>query len=347
MAGGPEMSALRDRVKSGAPIGPTIYTAGPILDGSPPVWEGSDVVTTPEQARRTVEKQKSAGYDFLKIYDNLLPAAYDAILKAATQAHMPVVGHVPPHVGLQRVLDAHQWSIEHLTGYLEWLQNDRSPFRQANDHETFSHPAHLLAKRQALVDWVDESRIPQVAAATAKAGTWNVPTLVAWHNMTPHTELDTAWKRPNMDYATPMLREWWNSDNGYTAEDWAAKRRGDAVRAKLVKALHDAGARLVVGTDTPHPFVMPGFSVHEELANFVSVGMSPYEALKAATVDAAEFMGAQGEFGVIKRGARADLILLEGNPLEDVTNTSRIAGAMVRGRWLSREALHADLSQGR
>jgi imidazolonepropionase-like amidohydrolase len=346
MAGGPEMSALRDRVKSGAPIGPTIYTAGPILDGFPPVWEGSDVVTTPEQARRTVEKQKSAGYDFLKIYDNLLPAAYDAIIRAATQAHMPVVGHVPPHVGLQAVLDAHQWSIEHLTGYFEWLQVDRSPFRQANDHETFPHPAHLLAKRQALVDWVDESRIPQVAAATVKAGTWNVPTLVAWRNMTPHTELDTAWKRPNMDYATPMLREWWNSDNGYTAEDWAAKRRGDAVRAKLVKALHDAGARLVVGTDTPHPFVMPGFSVHEELANFVSAGMPPYEALKTATVDAAEFMGAQGEFGVIKRGARADLILLDGNPLEDVTNTSRIAGVMAHGHWLSREALHADLPKG-
>jgi amidohydrolase family protein len=343
MAGGPEMSALRDRVKSGALVGPTIYTAGPILDGAPPVWEGSDVVTTPEQARRTVEKQKSVGYDFLKVYDNLLPIAYDAIIKAAAQVNMPVAGHVPPHVGLQRVLDAHQWSIEHLTGYFEWLQIDRSPFRQSNDHETFPHPAHLLAKRQALVNWVDESRIRRVAEATAKAGTWNVPTLVAWRNMTPHTELDAAWKRPNMDYATPMLREWWNSDTGYTAEDWAAKRLGDAVRAKIMKALHDAGARLVVGTDTPHPFVMPGFSVHEELANFVNVGMSPYEALKAATVDAAEFVGAQGEFGVIKRGARADLILLEGNPLEDVKNTSRIAGVMVRGHWLSREALGSGL----
>jgi imidazolonepropionase-like amidohydrolase len=343
MAGSYDVVELRDRVEKGALIGPTIYTAGPLLDGSPPMWEGSDVVTTPEQARLTVEKQKSTGYDFLKVYDNLLPTAYDAIIDAAAQVHMPVAGHVPPHVGLQRALDAHQRSIEHLTGYFEWLQGEQSPFRHPNEHETFPHPAHLLAQRQALVDWLDESRIPQVAAATAKAGTWNVPTLVAWRNLTPRTELDAAWKRPNMDYATPMLRQWWNSDTGYTAEDWAAKRRGDVVRTKVVRALHDAGARLLVGTDTPHPFVMPGFSVHEELSNFVSVGMSPYEALKAATVDAAEYLGAQREFGVIKPGARADLILLEGNPLEDVKNTSRIAGVMVRGHWLSREALHRGL----
>lgn len=160
--------------------------------------------------------------------------------------------------------------------------------------------------------------------------------------MTPHAELDAAWKRSNMQYATPMLREWWNSDTGFTADDFAAKKRGDTVRDKIVKALHDAGARLLVGTDTPHPFVMPGFSVHEELANFVTAGLSPYEALKAATADAAEFMGAPGEFGVIKPGARSDLVLVMGNPLEDINNATRIVGVMVRGQWLS----EADLRHG-
>jgi imidazolonepropionase-like amidohydrolase len=341
-AGGPEMRDLRERVQKGALVGPTVYTAGPLLDGSPAVWNGSDVVTTAEQARSVVQAQKNARYDFLKVYDNLQPSAYAAIIEAARQLHMPVAGHVPPHVGLQRVLDAHQRSIEHLTGYFEWLQNERSPFRREDENETFRHPAHLLAKRQALVDWLDESRILQIAAATAKAGTWNVPTLVAWRNMTPHAELDAAWKRSNMQYATPMLREWWNSDTGFTADDFAAKKRGDTVRDKIVKALHDAGARLLVGTDTPHPFVMPGFSVHEELANFVTAGLSPYEALKAATADAAEFMGAPGEFGVIKPGARSDLVLVMGNPLEDINNATRIVGVMVRGQWLS----EADLRHG-
>jgi hypothetical protein len=344
MAGGPEILQLRDRVGSSALLGPAIYTAGPLLDGSPPVWKGSDVTTTAEQGRQAVAKQKSAGYDFLKVYDNLRPSAYNAIISAAGDAGMPVAGHVPPHVGLQRVLDAHQWSIEHLTGYFEWLQNDGSPFKKEEEgDEVFSHPAHLLARRQALTNWIDESRIPHAAARTAKAGTWNVPTLVAWLNMTPHAQLDAAWKQPGMEYATAMLRQWWNSDNGYTAEDWAAKRRGDVMRAKIVKALHDAGARLIVGTDTPHPFVLPGLSVHEELANFVNSGMSPYEALKAATIDAAEFMGKKGEFGVIERGARADLILLEANPLNDIENTKRIAGVMVHGHWLSRDALDHGL----
>jgi len=343
MAGGPAMSSLRERVSSGALKGPTVYTAGPILDGSPPVWQGSDVVVTPEQARAVVEQQKKAGYDFLKVYDNLLPLAYDAILQAAAQEHIAVAGHVAPHVGLERVLAAHQHSIEHLTGYFEWLQNDRSPFKQAKEDERFPHPAHLLAGRQALANWVDESRIPEIAQATAKAGVWNVPTLVGWRNMTPRSELAAAWKRPRMRYASAMLRGWWNSDNGYSAEDWVAKRRGDALRFKLIKALHHAGARLLVGTDAPHPFVMPGFSVHEELSNLVDAGLSPYQALKAATADAAEFMGAVGEFGVVKPGARADLILVEGNPLQDVKNVSRISGVMVRGRWLSREALQHAL----
>jgi imidazolonepropionase-like amidohydrolase len=343
MAGGPEMLDLRERVEKGAVLGPTVYTAGPLVDGSPPVWGGSDIVDSPDQARSVVEKQKATGYDFIKAYDNLRPTAYEAVVQAAASANMRLAGHVPPVVGLQRVLNAHQWSIEHLTGYFEWLQNDSSPFRQIDEKETFHHPAHLLAKRQGLVDWLDMSRLPQIAAATAKAGTWNVPTLVAWRNMTPHPELDAAWKRPNMRYATSMLHEWWSSDTGYTAEDFAAKERGDAARNQILKALHDAGARLLVGTDTPHPFVMPGFSVHEELGNFVAVGLSPYEAVKAATSDAAEFMGIPGEFGTIKPGARADLVLVAGNPLDDINNTKRIVGVMVRGHWLPRDELQREL----
>jgi imidazolonepropionase-like amidohydrolase len=344
MAGGPQITSLRERIQNRTLLGPNIYTAGPLVDGSPPVWPGSDVVTTGEQARKLVEAQKNAGYDFLKVYDNLQPAAYEAIMKSARQLHMPVAGHVPPQVGLQRVLDAHQHSIEHLTGYFEWLQTKQSPFQQGNNNEIYRHPAHLLAQRQALVDWLDESRIPQIASATAKAGTWNVPTLVAWRNMKRREDIDSAWKSPAMQYATPMLRNWWNSANEYTQENFAAKQRGDAARNKILKALHDAGARILVGTDTPHPFVMPGFSVHEELANFVAAGLSPYEALRAATADAAEFLGAAREFGRVKVGARADLVLVMGNPLEDVGNARRIVGVMVRGVWLSRDDLRRGLN---
>jgi imidazolonepropionase-like amidohydrolase len=344
MAGGPGITSFRDRIQKRTLLGPNIYTAGPPVDGSPPVWEGSDVVVAGEEAWRLVEAQKNAGYDFLKVYDNLQPAAYEAIMRAAGQLHMPVAGHVPPHVGLQRVLDAHQHSIEHLTGYFEWLQTNQSPFQHENDNEVYRHPAHLLPQRQSLVDGLDESRIPKIASATAKAGTWNVPTLVAWRNMKRREDIDSAWKSPDMQYVTPMLRNWWNSASEYTPENFAAKQRGDAVRNKLLKALHDAGARILVGTDAPHPFVLPGFSVHEELANFVAAGLSPYEALRAATADAAEFLGAAGQFGTVKPGARADLILVMGNPLKDVGNAHRIVGVMVRGLWLSRDDLRRGLN---
>lgn len=344
MAGGPGFAKLRDRVDRGEIVGPTVYTAGPLIDGAPPVWPASDVVVTPEDAERVVAAQKQAGYDFLKVYDNLRAPAYDAIVAAAAKLGLRIAGHVSPNVGLEQVLAARQWSIEHLTGYFEWLQRPDSPYRrQADAPQTFKHPAHLLPERQYLVRWVDESRIPAIASATSRAGAWNVPTLVAVRNMVPAAERDTAWKRPGMSYATTMLRRWWNSDEGYTPENWADKRRGDALRLRIVKALHDAGAGLLIGTDSPHPFVMPGYAVHDELKYFVAAGLSPYEALKAATADAARFMGKAGEFGTVTPGARADLLLLKGNPLDDIGNADHIVGVMVRGRWLTREALDRAL----
>lgn len=345
MAGGPPFAKLRDQVATGKLLGPTVYTAGPLIDGSPPVWPGSDVVVSAGDAQRVVGAQRQAGYDFLKVYDNLQAPAYEAVVAAAAKLGMHIAGHVSPNVGLERVLAARQWSIEHLTGYLEWLQRPDSPYRhEADVPQTFKHPAHMLAERQALADWVDESHIAEIAVKTAQAGVWNVPTLVAMRNMVPAQERAAAWKRPGMSYATPMLRDWWNSDEGYTDKDWADKRRGDALRLCLVKALHAAGAGLLVGTDSPHPFVMPGYAVHEELGNFVSAGLSPYEALRAATADAARFMGKSGEFGTLIPGARADLLLVEGNPLEDVNNAARIVGVMVRGRWYTREALDQALT---
>lgn len=341
MAGGPGFASLRDRVDRGEILGPTIYTAGPLIDGSPPVWPGSDVVVTSDDAQRVVAAQKRAAYDFIKVYDDLQVPAYDAIVVAAAKLDLRIAGHVSPNVGLERVLAARQWSIEHLTGYFEWLQRPDSPYRrEAGVPRAFQHPAHLLPERQYLADWLDESRIAAIASATARAGVWNVPTLVAMRNMVPAAERDSAWKRPGMSYATAMLRAWWNSDEGYTAQDWADKRRGDALRSRIVKALHDAGAGLVIGTDSPHPFVMPGYAVHDELRNFVAAGLSPYEALKAATADAARFMGKVGEFGIVAPGARADLLLLEGNPLQDVGNAGHIVGVMVRGRWLLQEDLN-------
>src|SRR5262249_51230045 len=186
MAGAPEILALRSQVKDGSILGPAIFTVGPLIDGDPPVWKaGTTVVTSPEQARRAVDDQARAGYDQVKVYDNLGRAEYDAVVDEAAKIHIAVVGHVPEHVGLERALQAHQASIEHLMGAFQLRQRPESPFRNAEPAltgMTMANAAHLPERSMELAKWVDEARIPELARATAAAGVWSVPTLVTLRN---------------------------------------------------------------------------------------------------------------------------------------------------------------------
>jgi imidazolonepropionase-like amidohydrolase len=191
--------------------------------------------------------------------------------------------------------------------------------------------------------WVDPDKISQIAKLTVEADTWNVPTLVMLTNAKRKEEYPQAWQRPGMQYATKSMRDWWNSD--METSDPAARGRLLEVRLTMVRALHNAGAKLLVGTDTPHPFVLPGLSTHDELHNFIAAGLTPYEALWTATRGPAEFLAQPQEFGVVATGARADLVLLEANPLIDIDNASRIVGVMVRGRWLSSDHLRENLNK--
>jgi imidazolonepropionase-like amidohydrolase len=194
---------------------------------------------------------------------------------------------------------------------------------------------------------VDEARIPEVAAATAKSGAWVVPTLVMPLNVLPPNEVAAAFQRPTVRYATPYLRGWWRMgvEGVSTEEDWAAIRRGKELRLKIVRALHDAGVPLLIGTDTPHAFVVPGFAVHDEIQFFVNAGLTPYEAISAATVNVGKFLSKPKTIGIVAPGAQADLILLKDNPLDDVKNLARTAGVMYHGRWLSQEDLQRGLDE--
>jgi imidazolonepropionase-like amidohydrolase len=347
MSGAPSVLAMRRKVSAGEVWGPKMFTVGVLIDGSPPVFHGgSVVVTTPEQARETVNQQKQAGYDEVKVYDNLLLPQYDAVVAEAARVGIPVVGHVPKDVSVEHALQAHQASIEHLMGYLTYVQRADSPFvfrHRALDPEagTAHSVGHADKDLLEMTQWVDPARITEIAKLTAAAGTWNVPTLVQLANAKRKEEYTQAWKRPGMQYATKSMRDWWNSDAD--SSDPAARARLLSVRLSLVRALHQAHAKLLAGTDTPHPFVLPGLSLHDELHNFIAAGLTPYEALWSATRGPAEFLGAPKEFGVVASGARADLVLLEANPLTDIDNALRIVGVMVRGRWLSKDRLQQNL----
>jgi hypothetical protein len=206
------------------------------------------------------------------------------------------------------------------------------------------------ASRQRQIDFVDEAKLPSVIEATKQGGAWNCPALIVTRRYVSSEEAQVLARQPEMRFVPPAVRAMWDPSQDFRlkdfkAEDFARLRRRDAFVLKVTRALRDAGARLLLGTDTGNPFVIPGFSVHEELALLVQAGLTPYEALRAGTRDAAEFTGRLEEFGTVEPGKRADLLLLDANPLEDVANARRRSGVMVRGRWLPEAELQAMLEE--
>jgi imidazolonepropionase-like amidohydrolase len=321
MAGDESVLRFREQIEAGELVGPTIYTTGPIIDGYPPSWPGSTVVETPEQAAQAVAEHKKAGYDFIKVYNALSLECYDAIIEAAAKYGMPVVGHVPRNVGIEHALAAGQHTAEHLYRYGDYLK----------------------VEGDGGMERVDEEKLLHIAHATRDAGMWNCVTLVAFQKARGMTdeEADQESKLPCMQYVPPLIRE--RMTKTRDLEDAHSLRMSN--RKRVTKALHDAGARILLGTDAPHPYVVPGFSVHQELQNLVDAGLTPYEAIKAGTHDAAECLGEQNEFGTISAGLRADLLLIDGNPLEDVRNAAERIGVMSRGRWFPQSELQAMLDK--
>lgn len=319
MWGNADVLAFRRSIDSGAVVGPLIYTTGPVTDGNPPIRPLSHVVQTPEEASQAVDQDKRDGYDAFKVYNRLRADVYQAIVARARSIGLPVYGHVPNAVGIFGVLAAHQASIEHVEGYLEALDKDGT-----QDNES------------------------TLVAETVKAGTWNCVTLVFYQGAVAGSEAAKLLAKPSMRFVPPALREVWKNNpqlTSLTEYQFGRLRLYDQKRRDFVRALHRGGARLLVGTDTPNQFVVPGFAVHEELANLVEVGLTPFEAIRAATSGAADFLKAQTEWGRVASGLRADLLLVEGNPLQAVENAERRVGVMVGGRWIPESTLRESLER--
>ena len=319
MWGSPDILALRHAIEEGKVVGPQIYTTGPLTDGNPPIRRTSRVVESAAQAIEAVNSDKRAGYDAIKVYNRLSPEAYQAIISTARGIGLPVWGHVPDRVGVEAVLTARQASIEHVEGYLEALDRDPSP-----------------------------GKAEELVAATREAGVWNCVTLVFYQGAVPAEEAAGLLAKPSMRFAPTALRAGWKNNRqlaSLTPYQFSRLRLYDEKRKEFVRGLHRGGARILLGTDEPNQFIIPGFAVHEELRNLVEVGFTSYEAISAATRDAAEFLKSRDQWGAIAIGTRADLILITANPFEDVANVSRRAGVMVHGKWFPEKELQASLER--
>ncbi len=328
MAGHPYHLELRERVARGELLGPTIHAAGPGF--------GGHNAGTPEAAERLVREQHAAGYDLLKVWE-FPREAYDAMARTAHEVGIPFAGHIPSHVGLERALEVRQASIDHLDRYVEFLVRDGA---SADDRE-----AGFFGS--GLVDLVDMGKIPTAVARTREAGVWNVPTLSLVENLAMAETPEQMAQRPEMRYMPPNVLEGWiRAKRDFQGRPYfqpPAAQRLVEIRRQLTRALHDGGAPLALGSDAPQFFNVPGFSIHPEMEMMVASGLTPYEVLVTGTRNPAIYFGTPEEFGTVEVGRRADLILLEANPLTDIANVRRRAGVMVRGRWLPESEIQQRL----
>jgi imidazolonepropionase-like amidohydrolase len=323
----PSALALRDRVARGEVLGPMLRVAGPSFHGKS--------VQGPEQARQRVREQKAAGYDLLKTHGGLGRETYDAMVEEAKAQGLRVSGHVTPDVGLARALEAGQ-QIEHLDGYLAALlpPGDKAEVGQVEFGDALAR--------------MDLARLPALAEATKRAGIFNSPTMGLFEVLASEGEVPELRTRRELRYVPSSAVDAWTQAllTGPLAEgSTAGKQRFLELRRQVLRGLHAAGAPLLAGSDSPQLFMVSGFALHREMSAQVAAGLPPLAVLQAATRNAAAYFGEPEKWGTVAPGQRADLLLLNGNPLEDIQLARAIAGVMARGQWLPKAELDAKLEQ--
>jgi imidazolonepropionase-like amidohydrolase len=331
MLGHPRHLELRNMVESGEIIGPHFYTSGPSFNGNS--------VKTPGAGSQMVKDQKQAGYDFLKLHPGLTKENFAAIVKTAKEAGIPFAGHVSFDVGVWRAIEAGYASIDHLDGFIESLVPGLETMKQ----EDVGSFAMFVAKN------ADEKKIPALMKALKEKNIWVVPTqCLAERWFSPDKTAEQLASEPEMIYMKDdVLKSWTSNKKGvmanpkYNAED---VRKFVVLRRKLIYECQKHGVGLLLGSDAPQVFDVPGFSVHHELKYMVDAGLTPYEALRTGTVNPAKYFE-RDNIGMIKPGYVSDLVLLDANPLENIENTKKIAGVMIGNNWLAKDVIAADLKQ--
>lgn len=327
MSGFPFHVPLGERIASGKLLGPDFQTTGPILNSHGPNENAlHQIVETAEESRAAVKAQYKAGYRALKVYANLKREPYEAILAEAHGLGMRVTGHTPEGVREPGMPDDKAFDI---------------PFEQSLGRglTTIEHVESIVW--HGLRDRLDEDQMRQLAAKIAQSGDAVTPTLIAHDNLVRVAASKGAYlKRPGVETINPALRFFDKGNYAHWSVQDPAWREGPRTEfyQKATKILHDAGVPLVAGTDAGIFTNIPGSSMTREMELFVKAGLTPYEALGAATRVAADVLGFE-KTGIIATGYRANMILLDDNPLENISALENPSAVMVRGYWLDAAAL--------
>lgn len=323
MLGSPYQIELRAEIREEQHLAPDFWAAAPSINGNS--------APTPEAAERMIRDAVAAGYDLMKIHPGVSRATWDHMVRVADELGLTFGGHVPAAVGVEHALATGISTIDHVDGYLQAA-------------------AGGVGNPIAIVEQLDEGAMRALARRTAEAGAYVVPTMYLWENLYSKPNSDVMLSQPEMQYVSEQQRNAWRNQNAGGPDLPAAvvDEFLDA-RKRMLRYLVEEGAPLLMGTDSPQLFNVPGFALHRELAVVRDAGLSNYAILESGTRNVAryvdEVLGQPADFGVVATGMRADLVLLEDNPLDDLDHLTGRVGVMVRGRWVSRAEIDAGLAE--
>lgn len=331
MLGHPKHLELRTMVTTGEVVGPHFLTTGPSFNGQS--------VKTPERGAEMVREQKAAGYDYLKLHPGLTKETFPAIAKTAKEVGIPFAGHVSFGVGVWRAIDAGYSSIDHMDGFIEAITPGVDTLAE---QETGLFGAWIA-------DHSDETKIPELVSKLAANKIWVVPTQALAERWQSSQPADVYLNTPEMKYMSQKdLANWRNAKESYLKNPSYSKEKAEAlklVRRHLILACQRGGVGLLLGSDAPQIFNVPGFSAHHELKYLVDAGLTPYEALRTGTVNVATYLNKSESTGILKTGYASDMILLSSNPLKNIEATKSVEGVMIGDKWLSKEYITAELKR--
>ncbi|MDZ7314470.1 MAG: amidohydrolase family protein [candidate division KSB1 bacterium] len=363
MWGTPDHLKQREEISKGLLFGPHMYVGSPIVDGPNPIFPGFTSVSNAIEAREFVRQAKETGYDFVKVYSRLPREAYFAIADESKKLGIPFAGHIPMSISAVEASDSGQRSVEHVDSPIafgtlftcsnqeeELLKESEKAFKDLSLQQP--QPAQIEAFRalsKILLETYDRRKASTLFALFVKNNTWQCPTLTVLRSMRFFNDKDFI-NDTRLKYMPKRTRASWELKNhpvfnSNSEKDWALGKLVYQKELELVGSMRRAGVKLLAGTDLPNPFCFPGFSLHDELGLLVEAGLTPMEALQAATYNAAEFLGQLDSLGTVEAGKIADLVLLDANPLEDISNTKKIAAVVFAGKYYSRSALNEMLAQ--